>query len=476
MAPDDRESHSGEERFEKVLARHLRRNAPDDAGSGAAAVCPDAETLAAYQERSLSAQETDTCKQHIAACARCREILTALEATEGIALGVAHEKPATAGEAPVSERADRRKRGLYWAWLAPAGALAAGLLIWVAVHEKRPVFEEGPQPAIVAENRGSSTPVDRSAVTSKVGRSAVTREDGAGVLDQAKPAAKQAPQEKIDRSGATNKTERGGLGYVGNAAPASAGRAEEAASADKKQWERAARSDAYSAKAAAPAVVGGLESGPEKSGAMKNAPAPAAGPARVQVTGQEGAKIAANAAPSAPPAETETFSSVTAERLATPKQKSEVAGMAAAPPAVLAESVSGERKKELLRRADALQASKRIVAAPGGKVQWSVGPGGAILRSADGGKSWAPQASGVTAELLAGSAPSESVCWVVGRQGTVLLTTDGEHWTKVAAPATADLSGVAARDARSAIVWSAIGRPRYLTEDAGATWALAPLD
>jgi hypothetical protein len=467
MAPDDRESHSGEERFEKVLARHLRRNAPGDAGSGAAAGCPDAETLAAYQERSLSRQETDTCKQHIAACARCREILTALEATEGIAVGVADEKPATAGGAPVPGREVGRNRGIYWAWLAPAGALAAGLVIWVAVHEKRPAVVEGPQPAIVAENRGASTPVDRSAVT---------REDGAGVLDEARPAAKQAPLEKVDRSAVTNKKERADLGYVGNAAPAPAARAEEAASADKRQLERAARSDAFRAKAEAPAVVGSLESGLEKSGAMKNAPAPVAAPARVQVTEQEGAKIAANAAPAAPPAGTEAFSSGTAERSAAPKQKSEVAEMAATAPAALAESVSGERKKELLQRADELHASKRIIAAPGGKVQWSVGPGGAILRSVDGGKSWVQQASGVTAELLAGSAPSESVCWVVGRQGTVLLTTDGEHWTKIAAPTTADLSGVAARDARSAIVWSATDRPRYLTEDAGGTWVPAPLD
>jgi len=447
MAPDDRESRSGEERFEKVLARHLRRNAPGIAGSGAAAGCPDAETLAAYQERSLSAQEMDTCKQHIAACARCREILTALEATEGIALGVADEKPVTAGEAPVPGKAVRHKRGLYWAWLAPAGALAAGLLLWVAVHEKRPAFVEGPQPAIVAENRPASPPADRSAVA--------------------------------------NKKEQGDLSYVGNAAPAPAARAEEAASADKKQLERAARSDAFRAKAAAPAVVGSLENRLGQSGVMKDAPASAAAPVRVQATEQEGAKIAANAAPAAPPAEVETFSSVTAEpstssvtaeRSTTPKQKSKVAGMAAAPPAVLAESVSGERKKELLQRADALHASKRIIAAPGGKVQWSVGPGGAILRSADGGKSWVQQASGVSAELLAGSAPSESVCWVVGRQGTILVTTDGEHWTKIAAPTTADLSGVAARDARSAAVWSETGRPRYLTEDAGGTWALAPVD
>jgi len=452
MAPDDRESRSAEERFEKVLARHLRRDALDKAGSGAAAVCPDAETLAAYQERSLSAQETDMCKLHIAACMRCREILAALEATEGIAPDVADEKPVAAGGAPLPGREVGRKRGIYWAWLAPAGALAAGLLIWVAVHEKKPAFVEGPQPVIVAENHKASTPVDRSAVT---------HENGAGVLDEAQPAAKQAPLEKADRLAVTNRVDR--------------------SAATRKDVQGEERANALRDQAAAPAAVGGLESRLGKSRALKNAPAPAAVPARVQATeqatAQEGAKITANAAP-APPPGTKAFSRGTSGRSAAPEQKSAVAGMAAAAPAVLAESASGARKKELLQRADtdALHASKHIIAAPGGKVQWSVGPGGAILRSADGGKNWAQQASGVTAELLAGSAPSESVCWVVGRQGTVLLTTDGEHWTKIATPTTADLNGVAARDARSAAVWSETGRPRYLTEDAGGSWELAPLD
>src|SRR5262249_11881512 len=62
-------------------------------------------------------------------------------------------------------------------------------------------------------------------------------------------------------------------------------------------------------------------------------------------------------------------------------------------------------------KAGDLMASWPRVAAPGGKTLWSLGTGGEILHSGDGGRSWKLQASGVTAALSAGSAPSDKVCW-----------------------------------------------------------------
>jgi hypothetical protein len=61
MPADDRDP-----KFERALAQHLR-------GGSAAAGCPDAETLAAYHERSLSLEEMANWKQHIAGCAVCQE-------------------------------------------------------------------------------------------------------------------------------------------------------------------------------------------------------------------------------------------------------------------------------------------------------------------------------------------------------------------------------------------------------------------
>src|SRR5580765_7421509 len=72
----------GEDRdrlFEKALAQQLRRDAGYDA-----AACLDPETLAAYHERLLSAEEMSTAKNHLVACARCQEILAQLEATQEV--------------------------------------------------------------------------------------------------------------------------------------------------------------------------------------------------------------------------------------------------------------------------------------------------------------------------------------------------------------------------------------------------------
>ena len=115
--------------------------------------------------------------------------------------------------------------------------------------------------------------------------------------------------------------------------------------------------------------------------------------------------------------------------------------------------------------------SSRTIRTPDGKTVWILGDHGVILRSSDGGTSWASQSSGVSASLLAGSAPSEMVCWVVGKQGSVLLTTDGgEHWQKIGSPTTGDLIGVSARDAQNAAIWSDPSLPRYVTHDGGKTW------
>ena len=74
--------------FEKALERQMRKR-PVDGIDGAAQseVCPDAELLAAYHERSLGDEEMVLWKEHIANCGRCQDVLAALETTEEISLG-----------------------------------------------------------------------------------------------------------------------------------------------------------------------------------------------------------------------------------------------------------------------------------------------------------------------------------------------------------------------------------------------------
>src|SRR5579864_464646 len=161
MAPisDDRERS-----FEKALARHFR-----------------AGTHAAYHEGGLAREEMSLWKAHVQDCARCREILTQLAATEEIPLGAAQD----AAKGKAAGVAVFKPRRLVWRWAAPAGALAAGLLVWVAVresHPSRPISVKelrndaaaaktaAPKPA-EAENLTSSLNERLSASTGEVGTS-----------------------------------------------------------------------------------------------------------------------------------------------------------------------------------------------------------------------------------------------------------------------------------------------------------------
>src|ERR1700686_101110 len=144
-----------ERKFEQALERHLRRDAAgarneadahaDGRDQTGAVPCPDAETLAAFHERALSNEEMNTTKAHIAQCSRCEEILRHLEATDEIPVQVEAannlEKrgpvvsTGTIMRAPKDISRGRGFKALRWA--APAGAIAAGLLIWFVVRDTK---------------------------------------------------------------------------------------------------------------------------------------------------------------------------------------------------------------------------------------------------------------------------------------------------------------------------------------------------
>src|SRR6266851_7538994 len=150
--------------FDKALSRHLRASQ----GAADAALqrgsCPDTETLAAYHELSLLPEELNSWKEHIVDCAHCQVILAQLESTDQIPLEAADKEealamkesvaamaaqnletfpvaapsksqPASEGRLREKARPFRLSSDVRWRWLAPAGALAAGLLVWIAAHE-----------------------------------------------------------------------------------------------------------------------------------------------------------------------------------------------------------------------------------------------------------------------------------------------------------------------------------------------------
>src|SRR5271157_872980 len=184
MPSDDRD-----QQFDRALARHLRSASPD-------AACPDAEVLAAYHERSLSLEEMARWKAHIASCLRCQEALALLEQTDSVAANdwekgqvpaalqanrsmpagknIAGKKTtremlaANAAPAPIAmpsaaKVTEKPGRRVSWSILVPAGALAAGLLVWVAVHEGTNLSMKKDANVQVAENRETLPPVSSTA-------------------------------------------------------------------------------------------------------------------------------------------------------------------------------------------------------------------------------------------------------------------------------------------------------------------------
>jgi hypothetical protein len=492
MAPDERDRM-----FDKALARHLRSAAPAGEASGISsasapqsAPCPDPEILAAYHERSLLPEQLNSLKEHIVGCANCQTVLAHLEMTDEIPLQAAEVEqvfaqtaapPAAAVSSPAppsSPEARARKsrrvllfRGARWQWLAPAGAIAAGLLVWVAIHENQqmPVPSLSENETKMAKNQASapipsgpmqppqsSTPAKPSIILTRpqAPASEPAFADGRAASDAAKQmrklggaaGARSADSKTDEELRAQKDRERDAVTEqmtAGNRADPDSRvltetlrKKEDArAEAEKLQAETVELQNAQiqnqntnyvSPKVAGPGPMGQMQS-----------------PAKAKST-----TAAASAAPA--PA-------------APPSQPAEVTGGA-----------SNYNESASLKVARAIS-NPRLISPPGSIAVWRAGRGGLIEFSKDGGSSWSRQTSGVLADLLTGSAPSNQVCWIVGRAGAILLTIDGgAHWKLIPSPLAEDLGGVRASDALHATTWNARGTKSFETSDGGLTWKPVP--
>src|ERR1700689_845644 len=98
--------------------------------------CADAESLAAYSDRSLSARERERLETHFADCARCQLLLADIaRADESAWRGIAK----AAGEVPWYRR---------WRIAIPALAVAAAVLVFISI--RRPAEVAPPNDQIVA--------------------------------------------------------------------------------------------------------------------------------------------------------------------------------------------------------------------------------------------------------------------------------------------------------------------------------------
>jgi hypothetical protein len=432
MAPisDDRDRS-----FEKALARHFRARAQAEA-SAALRSCADVETLAAYHEGGLAAEQMSLWKTHLQDCPRCQGILTQLAATDAIPFGVADnvEKQKNAGLQVLKPR-----RPVPWRWAAPAGALAAGLLVWVAMRESKPlqIPEVRKDAASAAKLPAPTPPVAESKTRDAIeDHSTQTRSAETAVGGVLQP--KREPSHSGGVAGVPSRppvasgaqtSENLVSGYSGTPAKSDV---EDKASAGARELKEKAAAD-FRSRSVTPVAPG-----PEVSAsteAVAEAAPGSAPPSAKPVAGRPPAPAALH-------------------------QKQEMSGM----------SRFSENQAMVLAKS----LSAVTITAPGNAAQWRIGAAGIIEHSADNGATWTLQTSGVITDLLAGSAPSDKACWVVGRAGTILRTADGgAHWVKVRPPIVDDFVSVFAVDARQASVSPAQGA--YQTMDGGATWKkLAP--
>jgi photosynthesis system II assembly factor YCF48-like protein len=487
MAIDDREQN-----FEKALAQRLRRGTAAASSpanvhgvDGAVnAACPDAEILAAYHERLLSPGELIFWKAHIADCASCQELLAQLELTDAIPIAadeevevfaeasqqmVAAVRPqhpmiAMEGAAPqatVPAQPSKMKefvpaRKSYLRWIAPAGAIAAALLVWVIARENnslRTFQSRSSRNEASTERRADSPPPQ-----------AVPR--------TVPPANEEAERDVVHQSLKTLPVtpKSGAYGYAKDKDTPSLsvpalnlplqGRSIQHLPAPQKNG----------------AMVGGVVdanqessslSGTDSAGALPKAESkqPASINQTVEVQSESADLVAA---PPPIPAESRARSSaadaVAPLTAANTGQAVQNQAMGAAGPGFYdakdLKKVSGSRARD-----------SRLAAAPGKKILWYVGLSGTIEKSEDGGKTFSSQDSGVKMELTAASAPNDSVCWVVGRSGTILITTDGgAHWTSLVSPLQENIGSVTADDALHATISAVANGASFATSDGGKTW------
>jgi len=453
MASDDRDPQ-----LDKALARHFRAASdsashPAQPRSAHPEPCPDPELLAAYHERCLLAEEMASWKQHIVGCSSCQTILGDLERTDAIQLGIPQEP--TLAASPQGRPRAAVLYGSRWKWLAPAGAIAASLLLWVAWHEgsKSTAVKSGPvevakvqepQAPIQQEYRSlpASPPQDRES------RLATPRLEGA-----AKTAATQALPSALPGKDQAHARARGG------SAPIPSDQKSDKSAAPRNE-ELGIATGAVEVQSAAPALQESQAHTLKKEAAVRDQ--------QPNLQYQNMNQIAADASKVPGPAPANQAAPVPAKPLSVAREKANKVPSASPP----ASASAGYLDSATVSALEVVSASDpRLILASDGITIWRAGRAGSIELSVDGGKTWTSQYSGVLTDLLTGSAPSASICWIVGRSGTVIVTTDGgANWKLVKIPVTEDLGGVRASDALRATIWNSRKTQYFQTRDGGQTW------
>lgn len=513
MAPDDRDRT-----FEKALARHLRYIAPSDVDSAApgsplAMPCPDAEILAAYHDGSLSAEERALWKQHVLACESCQVVLEHLATPLDVPVAIESREPSLATAAQAQPRLQQpaasparaaapppvamiRPRKTHFRWLAPAGAIAAGLLAFAVYRESRPVPAPEGSRVEIAENRSpaaATAPTEAPPSAAADAKQVLPNAQSSGAAPQ-KKAKDLAPNLDLAVNGLASKVdglrdEQRSRAQLTQQAPLQYAPGRSAGPRVSQQQQQS--------QMLSPALVDGKPRETKKAKEETDRELAAEGKALA-------AKIAPPPAPQPLPSDQPSFVGGDSFAPASPRKPSAAAqngvskaraaaagdaGQVSTAQAVAVEPSVGNATQTVAVESSAAASALMMQAVakqgplmfgpPTGDALWRVGPAGSIERSADNGASWNLQSSGVAADLTTGFALSARVCWVVGSSGTILRTTDGgAHWIKIGSPVNSAIIGIRATDAFHATI-SFIDDPKtgeiksFKTADGGVNWSPA---
>lgn len=410
----------------------------------AAENCPGPETLAAYYERSLDAQERANCDTHVSQCAACREQLALMER--------AAEEPRPAAAA------DARHGWLWdWRWLATAAAALLALTVWGV--RRAEMTRMGSRPAnepLVAMSQPEQGAAQAAAPAEQEAEKAPAREGAPqaklAAPEPVKPPALKAPaaaqteapeiQQQLQAPKADRPLNGRNFAELRELAPLKK-------SADQKTEQANTEPGAASDQAAS-------GSAPNGAGARAYAPAPAAAAPAAAASGVAGAS---NPVAVANAVEANANKLSAGDAGARAKQAARMQAVAPVLGGAVAQ-IGGQR------------AVSTIIPTPDPKIMWRIVGKNFVERTENRGASWQGQEPAGDVQLTAGSAPSSKVCWLVGRSGEILVTKDAKHWRTVPPPVPADFAAVQAKSASSAMVITAEGM-KFATTNDGKKWVPA---
>jgi hypothetical protein len=415
----------------------LLREAMRGGDHAAPSDCLDPETLAAWVEGSLPVSERSFAEAHAARCSRCQAMLAAMTRT----------LPASA-PAPSAVRK-------WLIVLGPAAGVAAAVALWFAVEPRTGTFDRGAPVPVAVE---SAAPVPTQTETRLGGTaSADVKPDSNNEVKKDAAAEREASPKPLEdaRQDASRRDRPARV----RGEPSTTVKEEARTQAEPPVQDREVpQPRAAASPPPPPAPLPQPEAAQQQT--IRPPPqqaAPVSGPAQQPGQSQQAADRQAVEGQKAAQAQQEP--TPTSDRVTRSAEK------AGARPENY--SIGSLNETVAMRVADVPTFS---VAPRDGSVVWRVLGGRTVQQSVDAGRTWTTQyiADGKTL-LLAGAAPSSTVCWLVGRLGAVFVTADGRTWQRAALPATVDLIGVTATDARAAVVTAADKRT-YSTADGGHSW------